>query len=486
MKKTLSIVLCVLLVLLAVACSPETHEHDYKLVKEKSYDATCIQQGLEYWECECGAREFMWTAPDANAHKMVLDEDNTENKDATCAETGLAVYKCANGCGKTEERTLAKVSTNHPAGKTIFKSTKVAATCASTGIDIVECTACGEKNAEQVTKKTTVHCYLDEDDSSKSHTVEESDVVSWTTTTEPNAFLKGKKEGKCPTCGEVAFEGIDVDYASSEILGTWTMTDGSTTGSTPTYNYYSITISRDENGIYSVEAYKNAVTSGIATSSKLNAAASGFVVNEYVKTSSSLTLATGSRGFKFSEGTNYYYLTWAKSEADSSERVYLQICEDTDNTVDTYGTSVSTTHAHSWARVNKSKVGSSYHYVNCSGCNIKNLKQAHYFGECTVCGDMSSGWYQVTVKYDGDKAASAFEVADWSETFWMKSGDAFAAVTSPASSTWTPADVDDSESGLDTYSSISTENTQSAGTNLLTNKTGEDTVTVTLGGSAES
>ena len=486
MKKTLSIVLCVLLVLLAVACSPETHEHDYKLVKEKSFDATCTTEGLEYWECECGAREFMWTAPDANAHKMVLDEDNAKNKDATCAETGLAVYECAYGCGKTEEETLAKVSTNHPAGKTIFKSTKVAATCASTGVDIVECTACGEKNAEQVTKKTDGHYYLDEDDSSQRHTVEQSDVVSWTTTTEPNAFLTGKKEGKCPTCGEVAFEDIDIDYASSEILGTWTMTYGSAAGSSPTYNYYNVTISKDSNGIYSVEAYKNVVTSGVAESTKLTATDVGFVPNESLKNSVNLTLADGSRGFKFTCGSDYYYVTLAKASTDSSDRVYLQICEGTNDTVDKYGTSVSSTHTHSWTRVEKSKIGTSYHYVNCSGCNVKCLRQTHNFGECSVCGDTSTGWYKVSVKYDQNKAASAFETADWSETFWMKSGDAFAAVTNPSSSSWTPADVNEAETGLGAYNSIITENTQSAGTNLLTNKSGENEITVTLGGSAES
>ena len=153
--------------------------------------------------------------------------------------------------------------------------------------------------------------------------------------------------------------------------------------------------------------------------------------------------------------------------------------------VDIYGVSVSATHTHSWTRVEKSKIGTTYHYVNCTGCNVKNLRQDHNFKDCSVCGDTTTGWYEVVVKYDGDKEASAFESADWTETFYMKSGDAFAAVASPSSSNWTPADVDNEGSGLEAYNSIITVNTQSAGSDLLTNKTGETAVTVTLGGLAE-
>ena len=116
MKKTLSIVLCVLLVLLAVACSPETkqHEHKYEKVAGKSYAATCKSTGLDVYSCtECGDT-YSVTLP-LTDHSHAEDAKPTKGNGtvkADCLSTGVDIYLCEY-CGESFKVVTEKDYTNH-------------------------------------------------------------------------------------------------------------------------------------------------------------------------------------------------------------------------------------------------------------------------------------------------------------------------------------------------------------------------------------
>ena len=91
MKKTLSIVLLVLLVFLAVACSPE-HKHVFEKDESKTdIAATCSHTGINYLVCSCGLTKEETVAQ--------LDHDFVFiYGTVTCEDDGYGEYSCSN-CG---------------------------------------------------------------------------------------------------------------------------------------------------------------------------------------------------------------------------------------------------------------------------------------------------------------------------------------------------------------------------------------------------
>ena len=193
MKKTLSIVLCVLLVLLAVACSPETkqHEHKYEKVAGKSYAATCKSTGLDVYSCtECGDT-YSVTLP-LTDHSHAEDAEPTYGKNTdkpNCMKTGLGTYSCQ---------------------------------------------YCGEDFVEVVPKDFTTHAYYDE--SSKNYVTMsnfDEDHMEWSDTAEieKTYFASALKVAICNECGKVV-EGLyepvksaNNKYEYSQIIGTWIYKD---------------------------------------------------------------------------------------------------------------------------------------------------------------------------------------------------------------------------------------------------------------------
>ncbi len=106
MKKTLSIVLCVLLVLLAVACSPESSTHVHEWEKTSESTATCEKDGSETWTCKI-CKESEVRPVEATGHTHASNVAGTAAKDAnenelkvTCSENGLYTFRCTT-CGKS-------------------------------------------------------------------------------------------------------------------------------------------------------------------------------------------------------------------------------------------------------------------------------------------------------------------------------------------------------------------------------------------------
>ena len=87
MKKIVTIVSVVLLVLLAVACDPEVHTHDFsELVK--NVDATCTQVGYKVLKCSCGV-QHVETISNALGH--TFKEVDTSECDTYSEERALMI-----------------------------------------------------------------------------------------------------------------------------------------------------------------------------------------------------------------------------------------------------------------------------------------------------------------------------------------------------------------------------------------------------------
>ena len=110
MKKTLSIVLCVLLVLLAVACSPESSTHVHEWEKTSASTATCEKDGSETWTCKiCKESEVRPVEATGHTHaanvKGTVVTVNNVAQEVTCSENGLYSFRCTT-CGKSFEEVV--------------------------------------------------------------------------------------------------------------------------------------------------------------------------------------------------------------------------------------------------------------------------------------------------------------------------------------------------------------------------------------------
>ncbi len=290
MKKTLSIVLLVLLVFLAVACSPE-HKHDYQLVESKTVKATCESGGYDYMECSCGAIQSIPTG--ALGHDPV--EDKNQYEAATCKKTGKKVSYCSR-CNTELTVILPVDSDAHPFKTGLFPNLNTATisvwpTCGSDGkATFKKCNVC-EKEIDfettlpkeiwtkDYTGEESLHVELTEKSSDyTSYTdvakavvaVKATDIKEYKTTDEATAFSEGKKVAVCPICDEKISEqqiaAKTIDANKSAAIGNWTYFDIDDQNSeTFTKNWLEI---NKKNGFYSVIGYTMKSAEGVIESAK--------------------------------------------------------------------------------------------------------------------------------------------------------------------------------------------------------------------------
>ncbi len=147
MKKTLSIVLLVLLVFLAVACSPEVKQHTHDFKELKKIAPTCTERGYTILQCECGAQQTT-DYKAALGHEWATEPTTNTAKD--CTELGKAVYACVHeGCKET--KTVYNVPGKHNLEEIDHKD----ANCTKDGYTVYGCTIC--KQQIEVTEKATGH-----------------------------------------------------------------------------------------------------------------------------------------------------------------------------------------------------------------------------------------------------------------------------------------------------------------------------------------
>lgn len=186
-------------------------EHHYETVIDEA--ATCEQNGKKHEECSICHKKLSDTTIPALGHSFVNYVVVTPATDLT---EGLERAACENGCGQTDERTIAKLPHTHDyntektrvdatctvdgcyimecrcgstmkveilaTGHTYEKTGHVDATCISDGSDTFTCSKCGDSYKTEIT--------------ATGHTAGEWEVVKAATDLE-----EGQKVRKCTSCG---------------------------------------------------------------------------------------------------------------------------------------------------------------------------------------------------------------------------------------------------------------------------------------------
>ena len=186
-------------------------EHHYETVIDEA--ATCEQNGKKHEECSICHKKLSDTTIPALGHSFVNYVVVTP---ATDLAEGLERAACENGCGQTDERTIAKLPHTHDYNT---EKTRVDATCTMDGYYIMEC-RCGSTMKVDIPKtghtyEKTGHvdatCISDGSDTftcskcgdsyktelpATGHTAGEWEVVKAATDLE-----EGQKVRKCTSCG---------------------------------------------------------------------------------------------------------------------------------------------------------------------------------------------------------------------------------------------------------------------------------------------
>lgn len=117
------------------------HKHSYT---SKVTAPTCDKEGFTTYTCSCGD-SYVSNKVNATGHKF---GEWYTTKEPTETATGTAERKCGN-CGKTESKTLGKLTPSHKHGYT-SKVTKTAS-CKSEGVKTFTC-SCGDSYTEAISK----------------------------------------------------------------------------------------------------------------------------------------------------------------------------------------------------------------------------------------------------------------------------------------------------------------------------------------------
>ena len=438
MKKTLSIVLLVLLVFLAVACSPE-HQHDYKLVESKSVPASCESNGYNYMECSCGAIESIPTV--ALGHAYVVDEEKSSA--STCIKKGNT-YEVCTRCNKINNIELPLDSTNHPYRYNKAEAGNVASyvgvfddenvkyttwpTCANDGVGVfTSCTACNKTGEFTVAVPSKDFLDYKKDSYATGHVkmnakgdglvaIATTDIKdeNWKVTTPATAFVDGKKTAICPTCGELFTKGAgfvdedvdsDIDYA----LGEWTTT--AVNSEEKIVESYILDLSK-KLGNYYAEAYYMKKTNGVmdgtagALNSELTISGEGLkdLTNKELTNYSNSVLSD--KAYGFTSGEKYYAvaeLVDATGVTGYSAGDFVIISSTSDwSTAASWGLigkAELTEHEHEFKLMTGlGAVMNGYHYLECS-CGLAYVEEDHGDAECDVCGHDST-WKTVTMSQD--------------------------------------------------------------------------------------
>ena len=223
MKKTLSIVMFVLLVFLAVACSPETkqHEHSYEKVAEKSYAATCKNTGLDVYSCTGCGDTYSVTLPLTGHSHSEKASPVSVDQELYCSQDGIYTYRC-NVCG-TEYQEVITPEEAKAAGEEVPHAVIKELTLDSNSKKVkVYVPYQYDSNFDTESK------YSDYDD----NTVTKDDVNYFEDKlVEATYFTPESYEGYCKSCGEALGymnKAVETDETVSykEIIGTWVYKDG--------------------------------------------------------------------------------------------------------------------------------------------------------------------------------------------------------------------------------------------------------------------
>ena len=423
MKKTLSIVMCVLLVLLAVACSPETHKHKYEKVAEKSVEATCTQNGTEYMLCSCGDIVIVPVQATNHPNKELVNEYK-----ATCTNEGQKVYYCPD-CTQTVVEFTAKDMSNHPwdSIKNHLTETFTAATCATEGKGKFSlCDACKSENFEAtIPVDTSYHYYYDESSETYKRLAAaktDADKADWKEYSAPTAFVGKVEKEVCKVCGKDVLSGeknvlrdATGDGTGPDndlILGNWFYTT-ETSSSEGTYKEYYITISENETAspaAYHVETYVLSYTSGVATPIDASVTVNVTGFNATTGTMSSPRTFTAANAL----GSGDSLTLTAVSTAGTPEGSEVGDYKISSTTLISAAAVIDapTSHVHDFVLMEGyGAVQASYHYLECQDkdCNLKYVKESHLTG-CKVCGYVTSDYVLVKIGQNGDGDIESFYI----------------------------------------------------------------------------
>ena len=114
------------------------HEHSYNDAVTKN--ATCTENGVKTFSCECGDSYTEEIA--ATGHRF---GSYVYNNDATCTNDGTETSTCSI-CNKTDTRIKAGTIVGHSIVESITKQP----TCGSTGTKTFTCSNCGHSHSEDI------------------------------------------------------------------------------------------------------------------------------------------------------------------------------------------------------------------------------------------------------------------------------------------------------------------------------------------------
>lgn len=127
---------------------PATEKHNYSRRAYHDKPATCTEEGVDMYQCACGAY----------TEKVVPKKAHNENAVITtiptCTVDGVKTYTCKD-CGAVRTETLAKF--NHPKDNRVT-SYPVAVQCGvKDGVKVVTCTKCNTEISREVVDAKTSH-----------------------------------------------------------------------------------------------------------------------------------------------------------------------------------------------------------------------------------------------------------------------------------------------------------------------------------------
>ena len=421
MKKTLSIVMFVLLVFLAVACSPETkqHEHSYEKVAEKSYAATCKNTGLEVYTCSGCGDTYSVTLPLTGHSHSEKASPVSVDQELYCSQDGIYTYRC-NVCG-TEYQEVITPEEAKAAGKEVPHAV------------LKELTLNTSK------KKVTVYVpYLYDENFNADGTYTAASYTESTITKNDVNYFEDKLvaatyftpesyEGYCKSCGEALGylnKAIETDETISykEIVGTWVYKDGN--GNT---YYIDMKTATDAKGRVSCtgqivdtnEKNKTTIaTMGAENSVELENDVDGertraikVTYNSSTYYHISLDSSTGKyvlrSGHSSFAGADVNCLESDNSSLEFEENHNHRYKQSTVNSKSSDSAKAESMHLDENFRV-MTHLGQNYilsgnHFLSCSECGMSYVECAHNYidGVCSSCGytDDGNGFISLSIGY---------------------------------------------------------------------------------------
>lgn len=187
--------------------------HSYEVIIDTP--ATCEQNGAKHEECSyCHDSKNSETIP-ATGHSFVKYEVVTP---ATDLAEGLERATCENGCGKTDERVIAKLPHTHDYNT---EKTRVEATCTEDGYYILEC-RCGSTMKVDIPKTghdyqeinhVDANCILEGSNTYKCSKCDDTYDIAipatghtagdWEISKPATDLEEGQKVRKCTSCGTI-------------------------------------------------------------------------------------------------------------------------------------------------------------------------------------------------------------------------------------------------------------------------------------------